>query len=236
MDRHVVFGLTGGIASGKSTVAKTFAAAGVPIVDADQLSRHIFDVGKPALKQLVKAFGDQILLPDGSMNRKLVGEMVFGDAAKREIIDRIFEPWIRVESDLAFLKHRPMGNEPSLVCYDAPLLVEKGFALDFRPVVVVVCEPETQLARLMKRNGLTEVEAKQRIGAQATVEERLKVADFVIRTDGTVEESRTQALEVLSKIKRYPNDTPETCMTCRSRMAWTFEHPTAHCRNPSCNP
>ncbi len=196
--KTITFGLTGGIASGKSTVSRAFAERGVTVVDADLIARLVVRPGMPALRDIVEAFGAEILLPDGNMDRKKVGALVFGDPAKRAILDSRIGPWLRYACFLEIEKKRQEGSR--VICFDAPLLVESGMQDEFRPVVVVACKVETQIARMKSRNGFTEEEAKARLAAQLPIDERLKHADFVIPTDNTMDETRALAFQVLDRI------------------------------------
>lgn len=191
------FGLTGGIASGKSTVSRVFASRGVAIVDADVIAREVVEPGKPALAELVEAFGTDILDSDGRMDRKKVGAMVFADPSKRATLDSVIGPHLLME---CLKQVEEKKKEHKIVCFDAPLLVEKGLFRYFRPIVVVYCAVETQILRMKNRNGFTEEEARQRLAAQASTEDRLKYADYIISTDNTMDETKTLAFQVLDFI------------------------------------
>jgi dephospho-CoA kinase len=205
----VIFGLTGGIASGKSTVARMFAAKGVPIIDADMVARTLVEPGKPVLKDIAELLGPEVILADGTMDRKRVGALIFGDDDLRKKFDALMEPLLREAIDAECEKYR--AQKVLLVCLDAPLLIEKGWQDDFRPVVLVACSPRTQISRLMKRNHLTEDEAKMRLAAQFDPDRRQSYADHLILTgmlwaeddyaDVPLEQVEERALEVLGRIR-----------------------------------
>lgn len=194
-----VFGLTGGIASGKSTVAKLFVEAGVPVVDADEVARAVVLPGSDGLAAVVAAFGEGVLLPDGTLDRKGLGARVFADAGARATLNGILHPRIAAESGRRIAELDAQGF--SLACYDAALIVERGMAEAFRPLVVVATSPDVQRARLVARDGLTTAEADERLAAQAPVAVKLAAADHVIENDGTLEELRARALAVLAAVR-----------------------------------
>ena len=195
-----VFGLTGGIASGKSTVALRFAARGVPIVDADGLSREVVGLGSEALALIVEAFGHDVLAADGTLDRKKLGAEVFGDAPKLARLNAIMHPRIaalsaRKTADIA------ARGEP-LACYEAALLVENGLADAFRPLVVVAASLEAQIARARARDAMEEAAALVRIAAQKPQEDKLRAADIVIHNDGSLEALTAKADVALEDVCR----------------------------------
>jgi len=173
-------GLTGGIASGKSTVANLFAALGVPIIDTDLLAREVVEPGSPLLREITAHFGMQLLAPDGSLNRQELRARIFADPAERKWLEALLHPAIRKLTD----------ERCDIVAI--PLLVETGGAARFNRVLVVDCEPELQLARLTARDGTTREEALAMLAAQAPREARLAVADDVIRNDTDIANLRDQ--------------------------------------------
>lgn len=178
-----LFGLTGGIASGKSAVAARLRDRGVPVIDADQLARDAVAPGTEALAAIVKRFGADILLPDGSLDRKKLGAIVFKDEEKRNALNAIVHPQVTLLTFAASKAYRDEGE--ALVAYEAALIVENGIADAFRPLVVVAAPEDVQLARIMKRDGLTEDEARARIASQMPLAEKIKVADYVIENTGS---------------------------------------------------
>lgn len=176
-------GLTGGIASGKSTVSAWLAKQGAPIIDADIIARQVVEKGQPCLKQLVEAFGQTILLADGRLNRPLVGQLVFTDKAKRQKLNQIMHKAIKEKMAEQAAIYEKTGQTAAI--YDVPLLVETGWYQWMDEVWVVAVSPKIQLKRLMLRNQYTEVEAKERIASQMVLADKIKVADKVIANDGT---------------------------------------------------
>ena len=193
-----LFGLTGGIASGKSTVATRLRKRGVPVVDADALAREIVTVGSEGLRALVDAFGTGVLASDGTLDRKALGRIAFSDPAARRKLDAITHPRIgRLALERA--AEHALAGQP-LVCYEAALLVENGMADAFRPLVVVACPPEVQLARMLNRGGFTREEALARMAAQKPLAEKVAAADHVVDTDGSLEDNARRTDEVLAAI------------------------------------
>jgi dephospho-CoA kinase len=175
-------GLTGGIGSGKSTVARLLAEHGAHVVDADVLAREVVEPGTPGLAAVVEAFGPGVLTPDGALDRPALAGMVFGDPAARSRLDGIVHPLVRARAaeTIAALP------DDAVVVQDIPLLVETGQATAFDLVLVVEAEHETRVARLVRR-GLAEADARARIAAQATDAQRRAVADVVLDNSGTPE-------------------------------------------------
>lgn len=187
-------GLTGGIGSGKSTVARMFAEQGVPVVDADQIARDVVAPGTDGLAEIRAAFGDSILAPDGSLDRKALGERVFADADARKQLEAILHPRIARASMARFAELASEGHPYAI--YEAALLVENGSHRMMSALIVVTASEATQLARVQARDGLSEAEARARMAAQLPLEEKVRVADYVIENDGDVEDTRARAREV----------------------------------------
>ena len=179
----LTIGLTGGIGSGKSTVSARLAEHGAVVVDADRIAREVVEPGTPGLKAVVEAFGDGVLGPDGALDRPALAAIVFADRDARARLDGIVHPLVRARAtELAAAA--PPG---AVVVHDVPLLVETGQAGRYDLVLVVQADPETRVARLVRR-GLAEADARARIAAQATDEQRRAVADVVLVNGGTVAE------------------------------------------------
>lgn len=195
----ITFGLTGGIACGKSTVTKTFRANGIPMVDADEAARDVVAPGTAGLHALRYAFGEEYILSDGYLDRVKFGAMVFADTEKRALLDAIMLPLITENVCSQFQKLEQEGH--LIIGYDAALICEMGHADFYRPLIVVQCRTLTQINRLMKRNGLTADEAMRRISAQMPVEEKVALADYVINTDGTIEESVQQTTDIVHQLE-----------------------------------
>jgi dephospho-CoA kinase len=200
-----IFGLTGGIASGKSTVAGRWRADGLPILDADQLAREVVAPDTDGLRAIAAAFGNGLVLPDGTLDRVALSRLVFTDEAARRELNGITHPRItRLMLERAAALARG-GHR--LVCYEAALIVESGSEDVFRPLVVVSCPESVQLARVMAR-GVSQDEALARLRAQKPNEAKIAVADYVIDGSGSLEFSATQADETLGAIRATLASTP----------------------------
>lgn len=189
-----VIGLTGGIAAGKSAVAARLAEHGAVIVDADALAREVVEPGTPALAAIAEHFGPSVIHPDGSLNRPALGAIIFSDAAARVALNGITHPavWLRTRELFAAAS---ASNPDAVVVYDVPLLVEaaEDRPLKFDLVVVVHASADTRIARLVELRGMSRQDAEHRLSSQATDAERLAVADVVITTDGSIDETMRQA-------------------------------------------
>lgn len=195
----ITFGLTGGIACGKSTVTKTFRANDIPIVDADVIAREVVVPGSIGLEQVINIFGKEYLQEDGTLDRIALGKLVFNDKHAMKLINGIMAPLINHESRRQQRAMHIRGWK--IVGYDAALIIEQGNTDKYRPLIVVACPRDTQIARLMSRNSLTRDEAVARIDSQIPVEEKVKVADYVINTNGTIEESVAQTESIIQKLR-----------------------------------
>lgn len=193
-----LFGLTGGIASGKSTVAARFREVGLPVIDADLLAREVVAKGSEGLGAVARELGPSVLTAEGELDRKAVAALVFSDAGARTTLNAIVHPRISNETAKRAMALAQKG-EP-LACYEAALLVENGMADAFRPLLVVWVPLDVQLARAMARDGSTEAEARGRLAAQTSLEEKLKAADIRIDNSGTLEEGRNRADTALREV------------------------------------
>jgi dephospho-CoA kinase len=180
-------GLTGGIASGKSTVADFFAELGVPVVDTDQIARQVVAIDSPALEEIRTTFGPDVIAADGTLDRAAMRKIVFADDGKRRILESILHPRIR---ELAF-RHADQASAPYVIIV-VPLLFESPMRNAMNRILVVDCTVETQLQRLLARDCETEEQAKKIIAAQATRDERLSIADDVIANDSDLEATRRE--------------------------------------------
>ncbi len=196
----ILFGLTGGLASGKSTVAARLRALGVPVIDADQIAREVVAPGTPGLAAVAAAFGPSVLLPDGSLDRAAVAERVFNDPAERRRLNGILHPLIGAESARRVAELTAQG-EP-IACYEAALLVENGIADAFRPLVVVAVPKDVQIARAMARDQATKDQARARITAQLPLSAKVAAADYVIDNGGSREATERRTDEVLEEIRK----------------------------------
>jgi dephospho-CoA kinase len=196
----MILGLTGGIASGKSFVADTFVECGAILVSADLLAREVVNPGSPTLVKMVETFGPEILTPGGSLNREVMAQKVFADQAARRQLESITHPAIAhlAECRLAELNLSPHD----LIVYEAPLLFEAGGESRVDQVLVVVVDPDLQLARLLQRENLSEAEAKQRISAQWPQADKVQKADFVIDNSGSLQQSRIMVAALYDYLTR----------------------------------
>ena len=175
----IVVGLTGGVATGKTTVAKMFKQCGAAVIDADQLAHDVVAPGRPAWRQIVKAFGKAVLNPDRTLNRRELGALVFGNRAKLRQLERIIHP--RVAREQQRLVRRIAKRKPHTVAiYEVPLLFEAGVDKRVDKIIVVTANRETQITRLKKRNGLTRAEAIRRIRSQMPLAKKIQRADHVM--------------------------------------------------------
>jgi len=196
---RILAGLTGGIASGKSTVAAMLAAAGARIVDADRIAREVVQKGRPAYHEIVNHFGPAILGPEGQLDREALGAIVFNDQEAKQALDTIVHPRVHVVMQAqicSFAREQP--EDP--VILDIPLLIESGWH-EFLPVVILAYVPESvQQNRLMARDGLGAEDAMARIRAQMPIDAKRAYADFIIDNTGTREATRRQVLKVYERI------------------------------------
>lgn len=185
----MLIGLTGGIGAGKSTVAQLFEERGVPIVDADAIARDVVKPGEPALAELVEHFGDSILGADGELNRGKLAEVAFADAESHEALNAIMHPAISAETAKRI---DALRGDHSVIVHDVPLLVEAGLAGNYDLTVLVDTPAEVRLQRLTELRGMDSEDAKKRIAAQATDEQRRAVCDVALDNSGDIEHLRAQ--------------------------------------------
>ncbi|MBI5479809.1 MAG: dephospho-CoA kinase [Deltaproteobacteria bacterium] len=193
-----VIGLTGGIASGKSTVAHMLAELGAAVIDADQVARDIVRPGQPALAAIVAAFGAEVLTTSGEVDRKRLAERVFADPAARRQLERITHPRILEETARRVAELGTRGV--AVVVYEASLLVESGGHRGLAGLIVVAASAEVQLRRLQERDGLAADEAARRLAAQAPLRDKVAVADYVIDGSAALETTRAQVAAAWSDI------------------------------------
>ena len=192
----MIIGLTGSIASGKSTIAEMIRAYDIPIVDGDVIARQVVEKGSSTLQKIVESFGQDVLTEDGELNRPKLGEIIFSNNEKRQQLNLIMHPAIREEM---LRKRDAYVVEGKHVVMDIPLLFESKLQHFVEKILVVTVSPELQLERLMKRNNLTEEEAKMRIASQLPLSEKEAGADAVIYNNGAIEQSREQLQTILTK-------------------------------------
>ena len=194
-----LIGLTGGIGSGKSTVAAMLAARGVPVLDADQLAREVVARGGAAHQAVADAWPAAVA-PDGGIDRKLLGAIVFADPAARARLEAITHPHIQ-ELSRKRAEALAAAGHPFAI-YEASLLVESGRHRELDGLIVVRAAPETQIARVLRRDGLSEREARARLDAQLPLADKLRVATYVIDNDGDLAASEAQVDELIEKLRR----------------------------------
>lgn len=195
-------GLTGGIASGKSTVARMLVAEGAVLIDLDEMAHAVQEREGKVWREIVRHFGPEILAPDGKIDRRRLGECVFADRKKLDLLNSlvhpaVFEQWRRRLEEIR------MTQPEAIVLSDIPLLIEAGLQPMVDLVLVVYLPPEKQIARLMARDGYSRQEAARRLASQMPIEEKLAYADIVVRNDGSLEETRAAAGEAWEELKKW---------------------------------
>lgn len=194
-------GLTGGIASGKSTVSEMIKARGIPVIDADKIARDVVKRGSETLQQIVDYFGEDILNEDGSLARKKLGAIVFQDEEKRKKLNAIIHPAIRKQMLLERDQH--VANGEKTIVFDIPLLYESNLFHLVDKVLLVYVDEETQLKRLIERDQAGEEDARRRIASQMPLAKKRERADAIIDNSGTIEETEAQLDDIL---KRWLDD------------------------------
>ena len=191
-------GLTGGIGAGKGEVARRLAGYGALVIDADQVAREVVAPGTPGLDEVVAAFGTRVLRPDGSLDRALLGEIVFSDAALRGKLNAIVHPLVGVR----MREIEETAGAQDVVVHEIPLLAENGLASAFDVVVVVDAPPEVQVERLVSTRGMTRSHALARMSAQATRDERLAVATTVVDNSGSLDDLDDRVAALWAELSR----------------------------------
>jgi dephospho-CoA kinase len=191
-------GLTGGIASGKSTVAKILERLGAAVINADDLSREVVEPGKVAWQEIIDAFGTRVLQPDRTLDRQKLRTVIFSDRDGRKKLEAIIHPRVRALAEERIREQTAAGY--SIIVYEVPLLFEGKLHEWLRPVILVACDVDTQRRRLQERDHLTQTEAQKHIDAQMSLAEKRRLADYVIENDGNLEELEQQVQVVLKKI------------------------------------
>lgn len=192
-----LIGLTGGIGSGKSTIARRLAEHGAVVIDADQVAREVVEPGQPALEAIFSTLGQDLRQPDGSLNRSALGSIVFTDKSKLELLNSIVHPAVK-ERTMSLFAQAP---QDSVVVYDVPLLVEASVDYPFEEIVVASAPESVRVERLMEHRGMTEAEAASRIESQAPEEDRLKIANHVIDTSGDISHTYSQVDALWAQLK-----------------------------------
>ena len=193
-------GLTGGVASGKSTVARMLAEKGAELIDFDEMAHAVQDPEGPVWREIIRHFGEEILHEDLSIDRRKLGETVFADRTKRELLNRLVHPAIFAEWQRRLAEIRARRAD-AIVVSDIPLLIEAGMKGMVDLVLLVYIAPEEQIRRVMARDGFNREEAERRLAAQMPIEEKLRSADIVIRNGGSPEETRRAVCRVWTELK-----------------------------------
>jgi dephospho-CoA kinase len=196
-----VIGLTGGIATGKSTVSAILENAGAVIIDADRIARKVVKKNLPAYRQIVAAFGKSVLLPNEEIDRTALGNIIFNDPRKKQLLNTIVHPRVLKETKRQ-LKDIEQNKPNALVVLDIPLLFEAGTHKDLSEVIVVYVPEPIQIKRLMERDRISQEDALTRIRSQMPIEEKKSLATMVIDNSDTLEHTRRQTLEILQRLKK----------------------------------
>jgi dephospho-CoA kinase len=199
-------GLTGGIGTGKSYVRSRFELRGVPTMDADRLARDAVAADSPALAEIRARFGEGVMSADGTLDRKALASVVFANPARRLELEAIVHPVVRSAIDTFFLEQARLGRP--LAVADIPLLFETGRTRDFDAVVVAACSSEEQLRRVVRRDGTTAEDALARIAAQWPIDDKVRLAHYVVRTDGSFAETDRLVDEVIAALRSRAADDP----------------------------
>ena len=202
-------GLTGGIATGKSTVGLMFVELGCHLIDSDRITHQLFGPGGPVHTAVVKEFGTQIVAPDGTIDRRILGDIVFKDPAARQKLNSLVHPAV-IQRQQDWLTEMQAKDPNGIAIVDAALMIEVGTYKNYDKVVVVTCSPEIQKERLIHRSGLKEDEIDARIRSQMPMSEKVKFADFVIDNSGDLSNTRRQVEEVNSRLREFAASTSGT--------------------------
>jgi dephospho-CoA kinase len=194
-----LIGLTGGIASGKSTVADILRRSGAAVVNADVLAREVVEPGRAAWQEIIEAFGIEVLHPDKSLDRQRLRRIIFDNPDARNKLEAIIHPKVRALAEKRIQENAAAGH--AVVVYEVPLLFEGNIHYWLRPVILVACDPAIQIKRLGQRDQVEETDAQKHIAAQMSLAEKRRLADYIIENDGTLEDLERQVREVLEKIK-----------------------------------
>jgi dephospho-CoA kinase len=197
----LIVGLTGGVASGKTAISQILKEEGAYLIDADQIARELVQPHTATWNELIKVFGKEILQEDGSIHRKRLAAKVFSDPEQRNLLNQILHPRIKAEMNRR-VKEIGQKDRDAIVVIDAALLIELGDHREMDKVIVVTSTEKQQIERLKKRDGVDQEEAQRILFSQMPLEEKLKVADFVIQNEGSFEETRRRVKEIFQELKR----------------------------------
>jgi dephospho-CoA kinase len=193
-------GLTGGIASGKSTVGRMFGELGCRVIDSDLITRKLFEPGDPVNKEVAEAFGRSVVASNGSIDRRVLGELVFNNPELRQKLNGIVHPAIK-QRQADWIARTQATDSHAIAIVEAALMIEVGTYKDYDKIVVVKCSPEMQRKRLKERSGLSPQQIESRIASQMPIEEKIKVADFVIDNSADPGTTRQQVLDVYRQLR-----------------------------------
>jgi len=199
-------GLTGGIATGKTTVGLMFVQLGCHLIDADRITHELFQPGRPVYEAVVQSFGKRILGPDATINRKILGEIVFSDPDARTKLNELVHPAV-IQSQRDWLNEMESKDPNGIGIVDAALMIEVGTYKNYDKVIVVTCTPEVQKQRLRTRSGLSEEQTEARIRSQMPLDDKIKYADFVIENSGDLARTRAQVADVNSRLRELAAST-----------------------------
>lgn len=202
-------GLTGGIASGKSTVGQMFVELGCHLIDSDQITHQLLAPGQAVHEAVVKEFGHRILASDGTIDRRLLGNIVFKEGAARAKLNSLVHPAV-IQRQQAWLHEMAASDPGGIGIVDAALMIEVGTYKNYDKVIVVTCTPEIQKQRLLLRSGLSEDQIEARIRSQMPMAEKIRFADFVIENSGDLSETRREVTEINSKLRALAVNTSGT--------------------------
>ena len=195
-----LIGLTGGIATGKSTVSAMLKKAGAIIIDADRIARDVVKKGLPAYREIVAQFGTEVLLPDGEINRNMLGDIIFNDHQKKQLLNSIVHPYVNEEVNRQIIQIQKT-HPNAVIVLDIPLLIEAGMHEDLSEIIVVYTPQDIQIQRLMQRDRISEADALARVQSQMSIEEKKQQATLVIDNSGTIENTRRLTLDIFKRLK-----------------------------------
>jgi dephospho-CoA kinase len=199
-------GLTGGIATGKSTAGQMFVELGCHLIDSDRITHQLFEPGQNVHRAVVEQFGKRIVAPDGSIDRRVLGDIVFKDAEARLKLNSLVHPAV-IQRQQEWLNEMQQEDPKGIAIVDAALMIEVGTYKNYDKVIVVTCSPETQKRRLLERSGLNEDEIDARIRSQMPMTEKVKYADFVIDNSGDLADTRRQVTEITARLRESAANT-----------------------------
>jgi len=197
----IIAGLTGGIATGKSTVSSIFREAGAIIIDADAIARDAVKKNLPAWHEIVNYFGEKVLLPDGEINRTYLGDIIFRDSSKKEILNKIVHPYV-IQKVAELIEEIGKESPDSIVILDVPLLIEAKMDKGLEDAILVYTPEWIQIERLIERDGISEGDALLRVRSQMPIDKKKEFSTIIIDNSGTIEATKKRALEVFDSLKK----------------------------------